>query len=319
MVLVELREVSRYYKVGTGPMGVRKRLLRAVEGVGFTIESGQVVGLVGESGCGKSTLGRIVAGLETPSRGRVVLMGKDLGQLPRRELRQLRRQVQMVFQDPMASLNPRMRVGQILAEPLEIHGIVPRREVAEEVGKLLEAVGLKPEHARRYPHQFSGGQRQRIAIARALALSPRLIVADEPVSALDTSVQAQVLNLLKRLQREHRLSYLFIAHDLAVVRYFCDEVVVMYLGRIVERLPAEALSRPAHPYTRMLTESIPLPDPARPLSPPPPGEPPSPLSPPPGCPFHPRCPQAGEICRTHAPKLVSIGSGRWCACHYPLS
>jgi|Deesub1362A_J573_1020465.scaffolds.fasta_scaffold04745_4 peptide/nickel transport system ATP-binding protein/oligopeptide transport system ATP-binding protein len=315
--LLGLEGLVKRYRVATGFLGTRKRWLTAVDGVSLSVRRGEVLGLVGESGCGKSTLARLALGLEAPSAGRVFFAGQEVSGLDRRGWRRLRRRMQIVFQDPMNSLNPRMTVGAILAEPFLIHGVVGRREVGERVARLLREVGLRPEHARRYPHQFSGGQRQRIGIARALALRPQLVVADEPVSALDVSVQAQVLNLLMELKESFRLTYLFVAHDLAVVRHISDRIAVMYLGRIVEVAPAAVFDRPPmHPYTAALLAAAPVPDPRRSLSVPPVGgEVASPLDPPPGCRFHPRCPEAEDICRLAAPPLKQIGPDHLCACH----
>lgn len=285
-------------------------VIHAVNGVSFTQARGETVGIVGESGCGKSTLGRLILQLIRPTSGDVRFLGRQLTLLPERELRGMRRHMQMIFQDPFASLDPRMRVGTLVEEPLLIHGLGTRPEREKEVARLLETVGLPAEAARRYPHEFSGGQRQRVCIARALALHPELIVADEPVSALDVSIQSQILNLLMDLKRSRGLSYLFISHNLAVVKYVSDTVAVMYLGRIVEMGPAETLyADPRHPYTRALISAIPEPEPERvsslvSLQ----GELPSPEHPPQGCRFHPRCPMATEKCRTTAPVPVQVGT-----------
>lgn len=300
--------------------GQRKAYVQAVNGVDFELPQGTTLGIVGESGCGKSTLGRSILRLIEPSAGRVMFDGIDvLAQNPA-GLRALRRQMQIVFQDPFASLDPRFSVARIIAEPLNIHAIGTARERHRQVAELLETVGLPADAAGRYPHEFSGGQRQRIAIARAIALHPKLIVADEPVSALDVSIQSQILNLLSELRRQRGLSYLFISHDLAVVEHISDQVAVMYLGRIMELTASASLfAQPAHPYTQVLIQSIPRPElnPDRNrivLS----GEIPDPESPPAGCPFHPRCPQAMDSCRGQVPQLQNIGSAHsphWVRCH----
>ncbi|GGY43818.1 ABC transporter ATP-binding protein [Streptomyces tanashiensis] len=300
----------------------RSAPVRAVDGVSFDVAAGETLGLVGESGCGKSTTGRMIVRLLEPTAGSVSYDGRDISHLSQRELKPLRRELQMVFQDPHSSLNPRQTVARIIADPLLVQGS-SAAEARKRAVELMELVGLIPEHIDRHPHEFSGGQAQRIGIARALATGPRLIVADEPVSALDVSVQAQVVNLMERLRRELGLAYLFIAHDLSVVKRVCDRVAVMYLGRIVEIGAKERVyAAPAHPYTRALLSAVPLPDPAAErareritLL----GDPPSPAAPPPGCTFHPRCPKAREICRTEAPPLrvAAPGEARQVACHFP--
>jgi oligopeptide/dipeptide ABC transporter ATP-binding protein len=317
MSLLQARDLVKHYEGG----GLFRAAppVRAVQGVSFDIAPGETLALVGESGCGKSSVGRTVLRLQEPTAGSVTFEGVDLLSLDRASLRRMRRRMQIIFQDPYSSLNPRMTVGAAIAEGIEIHRLASGKEVGRRVGALLEEVGLDPAYARRYPHEFSGGQRQRIGIARALAVEPAFIVCDEPVSALDVSVQAQVLNLLGDLQRERGLSYLFIAHDLAVVRQIAHRVAVMYLGKIVEEGPTEALLRePRHPYTVALLSAVPEPDPARQrarivLG----GDLPSPSQPPPGCPFHPRCfhPLRSERCRTEVPVLRAVASTR-AACHY---
>jgi peptide/nickel transport system ATP-binding protein len=295
--------------------------IRAVDDVSLTIERGETLGLVGESGCGKSTVGRAILRLYEPTEGRIVFDGQDITHLSERELRPLRRRMQMVFQDPFASLNPRHSVGRIVGEPLRVHGISRRRAAGRRVRELLEIVGLPGDAASRYPHEFSGGQRQRIGLARSLALNPDFIVCDEPVSALDVSIQAQIMNLLESLQRDFDLTYLFIAHDLAVVRHISDRIAVMYLGSIVEVSPADELyANPLHPYTISLLSAVPIPDPEVEreretilLA----GDLPSPANPPPGCRFHTRCPYVQETrCRDEVPPLRKLESGHFAACHW---
>ncbi|AZQ74890.1 ABC transporter ATP-binding protein [Streptomyces luteoverticillatus] len=300
----------------------RSAPVRAVDGVSFDLAPGETLGLVGESGCGKSTTGRMIVRLLEPTSGSIAYDGRDIGRLRQRELKPLRKELQMVFQDPHSSLNPRQTVARIIADPLLVRG-ASAADARRRAVELMELVGLIPEHVDRYPHEFSGGQAQRIGIARALATGPRLIVADEPVSALDVSVQAQIVNLIERLRRELGIACLFIAHDLSVVKRVCDRVAVMYLGRIVEIGAKELLyTAPAHPYTRALLSAVPLPDPAAErtreritLL----GDPPSPAAPPPGCTFHPRCPAARDICRSEAPALrIAVpGEARQVACHFP--
>jgi peptide/nickel transport system ATP-binding protein len=291
--------------------------VRALDGVSFEVTRGEALGLVGESGCGKSTTARTILRLTEPDGGKAVFDGTDLFTADAQAMRALRRRLQIVFQDPYASLNPRRRIGDTLAEPLQVHGILPRGERAERIADLLREVGLPADAVHKYPHEFSGGQRQRIGIARALTVNPELLFLDEPVSALDVSVQAQVLVLLNRLKETRNLASVFISHDLGVVRYFCRRVAVMYLGRIVEEGPAEDLmDAPLHPYTQALRAATPTPDPAQKvtmvqLK----GDPASPLKPPPGCTFHPRCPHATERCRIEVPLLTEVAPGRKVACH----
>jgi oligopeptide transport system ATP-binding protein len=294
--------------------------VKAVDDISFDIKSGETLGLVGESGCGKSTTGRAILQLYKPTAGSVEFNGRDLVQLKGGEMRRMRRELQMIFQDPYASLNPRMTVGSIIGEPLEIHNLAKGREKTERVQELLRTVGLNPYFANRYPHEFSGGQRQRIGIARALAVEPKFIVCDEPISALDVSIQAQIINLLEELQEKLGLTYLFIAHDLAVVRHISDRVAVMYVGKIVEVTDRNTIfDNPLHPYTRALLSSIPIPDPvlekrrSRMILV---GDVPSPVNPPTGCRFNPRCPYAEDNCRTDEPPLAEVKPGHYAACHY---
>ena len=318
-VLLQVDNLVKHFSVGGGLGGGHAGLVRAVDGVSFSIRRGETLGLVGESGCGKTTTGRCILLLERPTSGRIVFEGTDLAELNEAALRAVRRRIQVIFQDPYSSLNPRMTIGQILDEPLEVHGIVREKKArADRVRELLSQVGLLPQHAQRYPHQLSGGQRQRVGIARALSMEPSLIVCDEPVSALDVSIQAQIINLLEDLQARYGLTFLFIAHDLSVVRHISDRVAVMYLGRIVEMTDRGRLyEEPLHPYTRALLSAVPIPDPeieARREHTVLKGEVPSPLNPPSGCVFHPRCPKAIERCAAAVAPLREIRSAHWAAC-----
>ncbi len=317
--ILEIAELEKAFAVRRGVLMRRSGTLTAVDGVSLSIEQGECFALVGESGSGKTTLARCILRLHEPTAGSVRFRGEELLTLPPRELRRRRRHFQMIFQDPYGSLNPRMTVARILAEPIEVHRLLPRAELPRRLRELLELVGLPENALERYPHEFSGGQRQRIGIARALATEPSLVLADEPVSALDVSVRAQIINLLVDLQRRLGLTLLFIAHDLSVVEQIADRVGVMYLGKLVEVGPTEQVFRhPRHPYTASLLSAVPVPDPhtgrERILLP---GEPPSPLAPPPGCRFHPRCPIARPRCSTEVPALEA-GGGEWpAACHFP--
>lgn len=315
--LLQVRHLKKSFTVESGPFGHRSQSLQAVNDVSLDIYPGETLGLVGESGCGKSTTGRLLLRLIEADEGEIRFRGENLMQLSAARMRQMRRELQMIFQDPVSSLNPRMRVADIVGEPLVIHGLARGAALRQEVETLLEKVGLAAEHADRYPHEFSGGQRQRIGIARALAVKPSLIICDEPVSALDLSIQAQVINLLQELQEEFRLTYLFIAHDLAVVKHISDRVAVMYLGRIVELAGAEDLyRRPRHPYSEALLNAVPPLEPGAPRPAPLSGEVPSPIAPPTGCSFHPRCPYARPICQEHAPELGEQAAGHLSACHF---
>jgi oligopeptide/dipeptide ABC transporter ATP-binding protein len=322
--LVAVDHLKQYFSIRSGLIVDREvARVHAVDDVSFRIAPGETFGLVGESGCGKSTLARCILRLLDPTAGTVRFDGREITGLRRRALRPLRRDMQMIFQDPYASLNPRKRVGQIVGDPIRLHGgSQSGAEVRRRVQELLERVGLSPEHYNRFPHEFSGGQRQRIGIARSLALRPRLIVADEPVSALDVSIQAQIVNLLDDLQDDFGLTYVFVAHDLGVVRHVSDRVAVMYLGKLVEVSPAQELYlKPIHPYSSALLSAIPIPDPrenrARErlvVG----GEPPNPIDPPPACRFHTRCPRVTDVCRTVEPPLVEYANGHLAACHHPL-
>ncbi|MFD2444363.1 ABC transporter ATP-binding protein [Bacillus sp. CGMCC 1.16607] len=311
--MVEVQDVKKYFNSGT------KKLIKSVDGITFSIKKGETLGLVGESGSGKSTLGRTIVGLYETTAGKVVFNGQDISKLDRKGKRDFNRKMQMIFQDPQASLNPRMKVGDIIAEGIDAYGLYKGPERKEKVYQLLEKVGLHPDHAKRYPHEFSGGQRQRIGIARALAVEPSFIVADEPISALDVSVQAQVVNLLEDLQKEDQLTYLFIAHDLAMVKHISDRIGVMYLGKMMELAESTTLFKePLHPYTKALLSAIPVTEPSLRgtgerivLG----GDPPSPLAPPSGCPFRTRCPVASEVCTVQTPEWKEVKENHWISCH----
>ena len=316
-LLLKVEHLKKYFPIQSGILGKKSGEVKAVDDLSFDVYEGETLGIVGESGCGKSTTGRAIMRLLEPTSGKIIFDDVELTDLPSKDMRKMRRDIQMVFQDPYASLNPRHTVGKILEEPLIVHGIGNAKERKERVQEYLEIVGLSSYHAKRYPHQFSGGQRQRIGIARALMTNPRLIIADEPVSALDVSIQAQVLNLMQKLQQDLKLTYIFIAHDLGVVRHISDRVGVMYLGRIVELADSESLYRePLHPYTQALLSAVPIPDPTHHreqmlLE----GDIPSPSNPPAGCSFHTRCPYATDICKFTVPIFRKVKPGHAVACH----
>jgi oligopeptide/dipeptide ABC transporter ATP-binding protein len=316
--LLRVRDLKTHFTLKSGGLfsGTRK-VLKAVDGVSFDLAPGEVLGIVGESGCGKSTVGRTLTRLEDATGGTAEFDGREMLSLSKADFRPLRREIQMIFQDPFASLNPRLTIEQTLAEPVRIHGLETTREaIRERIARTLTQVGLDPKVMTRHPHEFSGGQRQRIGIARVMIVEPKLVIADEAVSALDVSIQAQVLNLIKDLQTESGISMLFISHDLGVVRHICDRVAVMYLGRIVETAPKATLfSAPSHPYTKLLLASIPRIRPGR-VAAEDRGEPASAAAPPPGCPFHPRCGIATDICRSERPLPVDLGNGQFSACHH---
>ena len=322
MPLLKVEHLHKEFPTGSGFMGGKfsKKVVSAVNDLSFEIRAGETFGLVGESGCGKSTTGRSIMHLDPPTSGKVYFEGRDISKMNKKELKAMRREMQFIFQDPYASLNPRMTIGEIISEPMVIHGIGTPEERIERVRELLDVVGLNPEHINRYPHEFSGGQRQRVGIARSFILRPKLIICDEPVSALDVSIQAQVLNLLKDLQKQYGTAYLFIAHDLSVVQHISDRVAVMYLGKMVELSDWKSLyAEPNHPYTQALLSAVPIPDPdvqqnrKRIILA---GDPPSPIDPPSGCRFHTRCPIAQAKCSEETPEFREIGEGHYCACHY---
>jgi oligopeptide transport system ATP-binding protein len=315
--LLEVRDLKKHFPIKKGLFGQTVGAVKAVDGVSFDVKRGETLGLVGESGCGKTTTGRVILRLIPATSGSVMFGGQDVLALPKGELRAIRRRMQIIFQDPYSSLNPRLTVGAMLQEALSIHKLASGQAARDRIAELLSLVGLAPDHARRYPHEFSGGQRQRIGVARALAVKPELIICDEPVSALDVSIQAQIINLLEDLQKQLGLTYVFVAHDLSVVRHISDRMAVMYLGRIVEIAESgDVYTMPLHPYTEALLSAVPVPDPSRKrsrilLS----GDIPSPANPPPGCPFHTRCPAAQEICRREVPQLREVQPGHQVSCH----
>lgn len=308
--ILEVKNLVKHFASPAGPV-------KAVDGISFTVAKGETLGMVGESGCGKSTTGKVLIRLEDPTAGSVLFEGKNIFAIKKREMREFRKKMQIVFQDPFASLDPRMTVGEIIGEPLIVHNLIDRKAIKPRIAELLRMVGLDPAYIDRFPHEFSGGQRQRIGIARALAVEPKFIICDEPVSALDVSIQAQIINLLKDLQNRYNLTYLFIAHDLSVVKHISDRICVMYLGKIVEVAEKRTLFiNPLHPYTRALLSAIPIPDPDKQgdrilLE----GDAPSPICPPAGCRFHTRCPQAFALCQKEEPAMRDYGDGHFCACH----
>ncbi|MFE7620970.1 ABC transporter ATP-binding protein [Streptomyces sp. NPDC057496] len=321
-VLLKVTGLQKHFPLKKGMLQRTTGAVKAVDGIDFEVHSGETLGVVGESGCGKSTMGRLITRLLEPTAGKIEFEGRDITHLGVSGMRPMRRDMQMIFQDPYSSLNPRHTIGTIVGAPFKLQGVTPEGGVKKEVQRLLEVVGLNPEHYNRYPHEFSGGQRQRIGIARALALKPKLVVADEPVSALDVSIQAQVVNLLDDLQRELGLTYVIIAHDLSVVRHVSDRIAVMYLGKVVELADRESLYKaPMHPYTKALLSAVPIPDPKRRsakserilLK----GDVPSPIAPPSGCRFHTRCWKATEVCKTQEPPLATLKTGHQVACHHP--
>ena len=320
--ILKLEGLKKHFNTTTGgAFNKQKAILKAVDGIDLEVAPGETIGLVGESGCGKTTAGRTILKLYEPTDGKIIFNGEDITDLSPKKMKPYRSQMQMIFQDPFASLNPRQTVGSLIAAPFQIQGITPEGGVTEEVQRLMARVGLNPEHINRYPHEFSGGQRQRIGVARAIALKPKLIVADEPVSALDVSIQAQVVNLLEDLQDEFNMAYIFVAHDLSVVQHISDRVIVMYLGKVMEEADkVDLFSHPRHPYTKALLSAVPVPDPKigrtreRIILK---GDLPSPVNPPAGCVFNTRCWKAQDRCRTEVPQLMQIGSNHRIACHFP--
>lgn len=318
--LLEVKGLKKYFPFKQGMFSKQVGYVRAVDGLDFIVNKGETLGIVGESGCGKSTTGQLILQLLDATEGEILFEGRDLTKLDKEEVRKVRRDLQIIFQDPFASLNPRMKVEDIIAEPMKVHGLYKGAELKERVAELLEVVGLGEHHMTRHPHEFSGGQRQRIGIARALALKPKLIVCDEPVSALDVSIQSQILNLLKKLQKDFQLTYIFIAHGLPAVKHISDRIAVMYLGKIVELADRDELfAHPKHPYTEALLSAVPIPDPTQRkeriiLQ----GDLPSPANPPKGCSFHTRCPYAQEICRETPPPFLKQSDGHFAACHFSL-